>query len=744
MQPVQDDQPLQSAVDTKKTEEAMRQIQLVVDNSYDALIGETFDGIVTTWNKGATRMFGYTSNEMIGKSVMILLPPEMKNELPPQLQKIKKGEVVIDYDTIRVRKNGTQINVAISMSPMVDETGTLFGVSVVERDISVRKKSEESMRQIQLVVDNSYDALIGETLDGIVTTWSNGASRMFGLTSQEMIGKSINLIVPEEFREEVRAVLGKIRKGEVVADHDSVRIRKDGLKIYVSVTIAPIINKDGVIAGASVVVRDITDRKKAEKEAVDAKEFLDNVINTNRDSFFVKDSNSVFVLVNDAMCEMLGLTRKEIIGKTLNETLPPNQTEGFVKVDKMVLETGVSSSIEEILTGAGNKLLNIITTKSRYIDQQGKKFIIGTIHDITKLKQAQEKELESTKKFETYTQKAPLGIFICDTNGQYTDANLMALNMTGYTKEELLKISIKDFLAPEALAEGLKGFGELMKTGSTQGDLLVHKKTGEKFWIRLSGVKIDDNTVIAFCEDITERKTSEKHILELNEIRNKFIEIMSHQLRTPLTSINWSLESILNGDYGKLEDVQQKFLQATHSASIEITKRIGNLLSAIDIEEGRMKYEMDDVDLTSLCAGIANEAAKKCVLKDLIFSYIPPTNTIPVFKGDNEKIRIAINMFLENAIGYTKEKGKVTMTLVKNGDAVRLEVIDTGIGIPKGEQSRVFSRFFRASNSSTMETDAFGIGLFIAKNFIEQHKGTIGFESIEGQGSTFWFTLPIK
>ncbi|MBI4991984.1 MAG: PAS domain-containing protein [Candidatus Harrisonbacteria bacterium] len=250
--------------------------------------------------------------------------------------------------------------------------------------------------------------------------------------------------------------------------------------------------------------------------------------------------------------------------------------------------------------------------------------------------------------------------------------------------------------------------------------------------------------VMIYSSDATEKAHADKRVKELNDLRNKFIQLMSHQLRTPLNSMRWSIETLLAGDIGKLKDEQRNFLKIPYEANIEVLKRLDDILTVMDVEEGRITFKKEEISLDSIWKSVMGEFKNRINLKELEFQYIDPQKELPPVNCDGEKMRKALEQLLDNAVTYTPNKGKITVKMQAGDSEIRFEIIDTGIGIPTAEQPRIFSRFFRATNAYTMKTDASGIGLSLAKYFIEQHDGKIGFESEEGKGSTFWFQMPLS
>jgi len=229
----------------------------------------------------------------------------------------------------------------------------------------------------------------------------------------------------------------------------------------------------------------------------------------------------------------------------------------------------------------------------------------------------------------------------------------------------------------------------------------------------------------------------------IENMKTEFVSISAHQLRTPLSAIKWTLRMLLDGDLGSINEKQKEFLEKTYKSNERMITLINDLLNVTRIEEGRYVFKVFLFDIEEICQSIVDSFQEKVKQKNIKFIFEKPEEKLPKIKLDNEKISLAIQNLVENAVRYTPSKGKVTVSLKRANMSIELCVRDTGIGIPEDQLHRVFSKFFRGVNVVSIDTEGTGLGLYIAKNIIEAHKGRIWFESKEGKGSTFCFKLPI-
>ena len=240
----------------------LRHLARVVESSDDAIVSKDLNGIVTSWNRAAERMFGYSAEEMIGKSIRMIIPEDRQAEEDEVLSRIRLGEAVTHFETLRQRKDRTFVPISLTVSPVYNDRGEVIGASKIARDISDRVEGHVAVRRLSAVVDSSDDAIVTKNLDSIITSWNPAAERMFGYTVEEAVGSSIRMIIPAELQSEEDVVMSKIRAGERVEHYETVRCRKDGTRLLMSLTVSPIRNERGEIVGASKIARDITERSR--------------------------------------------------------------------------------------------------------------------------------------------------------------------------------------------------------------------------------------------------------------------------------------------------------------------------------------------------------------------------------------------------------------------------------------------------------------------------------------------------
>ncbi|HEX7043646.1 MAG TPA: PAS domain S-box protein [Burkholderiales bacterium] len=236
----------------------------IVESAIDAIVGRDVDGIIRSWNPAAARLYGYSAGEAIGRAMDFLVPAEQRREEEQLLLRLRAGESIDFFDTLRLAKDGRALTVSLRLSPIRNEHGQLVGVSEVARDISGWREAERAQAYLAAIVDFADDAIISKSLEGAIQSWNRGAERIFGYSAAEAIGRPIALLIPPELQHEEPQILARLRAGERVDHYETERVAKDGRRIPVSLTVSPIRDRAGRIIGASKIARDISERKRAE------------------------------------------------------------------------------------------------------------------------------------------------------------------------------------------------------------------------------------------------------------------------------------------------------------------------------------------------------------------------------------------------------------------------------------------------------------------------------------------------
>ena len=293
-------------------------LSAVIDNCDDAIVSKDLNGIVTSWNAAAERIFGYTAREMVGSSILKIIPDNLQHEERHILSRIRQGLKVDHFRTLRRRKDGRMVDVSVTISPVRDANGTIVGASKIARDVSALSESERARGLLAAIVDSSDDAIISKDLTGNIMSWNGAAERMYGWSAEEIVGQPVMRIVPPELHDEEARILAKIRAGERIEHFQTTRVAKDGRRVEVELTISPVRNGGGAIVGASKIARDLSSRREGDR----AKATLAAIITGSDDAIISKTLEGVVTSWNPAAERLYGYAADEMIGLNIKRIIP--------------------------------------------------------------------------------------------------------------------------------------------------------------------------------------------------------------------------------------------------------------------------------------------------------------------------------------------------------------------------------------------------------------------------------------
>ncbi len=519
----------------RAAEEAQGFLATIVENSDDAIIAYTPGGAIRTWNRGAVALFGHSAEDALGKPFSIVVPPERLANLPSFTEGIMHDNAVPQYEALSLHKDGRRIHTSVTGSAIRNASGEVVAISVIFRDVSARRKAEQTTALLALIVESSDDAIMGVDLEGTLISWNRGGEKLFGYTSEEVVGKNVAMLSRPPYRGEMLRNLGILRSGGTISAFDTVRLHKGGRDIDISLSISPVRNAAGEIVGFSAICRDIGSRVRAERKLQENEGRFRGVFEHAPSGMYVSGLDGRFIQVNAAFCKMTGYSEHELIGTPWLELIHPDERETALRRKELfwknpdicveaegryIHRNGVAAwgriRVSLVRDGGGTPLYSIVH-----------------VEDITERKLAAEKIRESEERFRLIADSCPSMMWVTDAEGETEFVNRAYREFCGVTLEQA-RGGIWPLLLHPDDKEAYVGafFRALREHASFRAEVRVRRGDGEWRWFgsyalpRLS----PDGAFLGhtgLSSDITDRRLAEQAIRDSREFAQATIDALS-------------------------------------------------------------------------------------------------------------------------------------------------------------------------------------------------------------------------
>jgi len=438
--------------------------------------------------------------------------------------------------------------------------------------------------------------------------------------------------------------------------------------------------------------------------------------------------------------------------KLLEAELTYSPSREFFKKSDYSLEKGILVGIyheiakEEVygeLVSENRKKHSVILRIQKEIPEEIKekeKMVLITRKKLEQMIKRKTKELqEERNKTRTVLVSLTDGLIVFDREERITLINPDAEKILNVKEAEIINKKIGQISGFPILDKLYKTLGNKVEWTGQRYELVLNKPFKRCFNVSVAPMIDEKETIgmIVILHDTTREK-------EVARMKSEFVSLAAHQLRTPLSAIKWILRMVIDGDVGSISEEQTQFLERGYESNERMIILINDLLNVTRIEEGRFVCNLKSQSFEDIIEEAVVNLRRMTEQKKVEIIFNKPKKSFPKVRVDKKCIALVMQNLLDNAVRFNKPGGKVTVSIKHDKINTEVMVKDTGIGIPRLQQSRIFSKFFRADNAVRTETEGTGLGLFISKNIIEAHGGKIWFESEEDKGSVFWFTIPIK
>jgi PAS domain S-box-containing protein len=727
----------------------------IVQSSDDAIVGKTLDGTVTSWNYAAQRLFGYTEEEMIGQSITKIIPADRLDEEPQILAKLRSGERVEHFETKRTTKDGKLLDISLSISPIKNSKGKIIGASKIARDITLQRETErlthENEERFRMAVETTNLGTWEYNPRTATLFCSDESRKICGLPKNvnpdfEIVFDHIYHDDRDYFIEHIKAAINPAGNGTFdmqlrIHRYDNKEVcwvRAKG-KMFFDLNLLP----ERLIG----TMLDITEEKTKEQELKESVELFQTMADNVPAMIWMSGTGKFDDYFNKTWLEYTGRTMEQERNEGWLENVHPEDVQRCIDIYNSSFKEQKGVYMEYRLRRHDGFYRWISDNSVPRFSADGEFFgFVSACIDIDDQKRFREKILESELLFKTISNASPAALWMTNENEENVFISNTWLKWTGKNFDEVIYRGWIQSVLEEDRESTLKNFRECFEQRKDfKAEFRFLKTNGELRWAVTEGYPYYDfnNAFAGYAGSVTDIT----EIKRLEQRKDDFIKMASHELKTPITSINGYVQLLLN-IYNEADEQRLRLSSSTVKSSlstiakqvVKLTRLISELLDLSKIESGKLELHKTEFDLADLVEETVRDV-RQTTSKHAILVHNDFEGKV---LADKDRIAQVLLNLLTNAIKYSPDSDSIEVYIENNNSSATVKVKDGGIGIDKKDQLRIFERFYRVEGKKEQTFPGFGIGLFIANEIVHRHDGSISVESEIGKGSVFTISLPLN
>lgn len=687
---------------------------------------------------------------------MVSVPVIAKQEL--------NGLLVVVREQPMSAEERWQLSALADQASIALRNARLYEMELAEA-LRGREAYEIEASRLAAIVEGSDDAIVSKDLTGVIRSWNKGATRVFGYEADEVIGKPITIVIPPDRQAEETFILTRIRRGERIEHFETIRRRKDGQLIDISLTISPVKNDRGEIVGCSKIARDITAAKRAEEQLRRALQFDETVMLSMAEGLYTVDSEGLLTFMNPAAQKMFGWTLDELIGRRMHDVthhtrpdgtpFPTEECSGLhvLREGTMVSETG------DVFIRKDGTFFNVVYSSSPLRADDKVTGLVVVFRDITERTQAEEEIRFQARLLDAVEQS----VIATDLTGTIIFWNSFAEHLYGRTAAEALGANILDVTPSPVLREQADDIlSRLQQGNSWAGEFQVQRRDGSLFPAMVTNSPIFNHKgeligIVGVSVDNTLRRKNEEEREKLlagerearadaenaNRLKDEFLATLSHELRNPLNVVIGYAEILRRSDESQKHSFVVKAAETIRRNALAQAQLVSDLLDLSRLQMGKLSLNRQPLSLSTIISDAIETVRAEAAARNISLEADLDSEVV-VVEGDPIRLgQIAWNL-LNNAIKFTPPGGRVKIGLREQENDALLIVEDSGQGISSDFLPHVFEIFRQADASIGRKQGGMGIGLALVKQLAELHGGGIEADSKGvGQGARFTVRLPL-